>query len=478
MIRLVGRKPQVKLLGEALRSRKPEMIALIGRRRVGKTFLVREVYREHIVFELTGLQDGNLSSQLQNFALSFGRAFPDEQLDAPPGNWLSAFDRLAKAIEPRLRQGSKPVVFLDELPWLGTRKSGFLQALGYFWNSWATRHELVVVICGSAASWMINKVINDKGGLHNRITRLIHLEPFTLAETEMLCHANNVRLPRYQITQVYMAMGGIPMYLEQLRPALSATQNIQAICFDRDGYLRREFNRLFASLFDNYEQHVTIVRALARKRVGLTKSALVAATGIADGGGLNRLLDDLAESGFITIYGSYRKKRRDRLYRLTDFYSLFYLTYIEKLGPGNQSQFTQLSSLPAWKSWSGYAFENVCLTHIPQIKKALGISGISTTAASFHAKGNATSAGAQIDLLIERADQTIHLCEAKFTDKPLKVSTALIKSMQQKCSVFAERTDTNAHLLSTLITTYPPKIDWVAKGIDAVVGLEDLFAVH
>ncbi|MEO0733618.1 MAG: ATP-binding protein, partial [Bacteroidota bacterium] len=211
MAELVGRKPQIKRLLEALTSPQPEMVALIGRRRVGKTFLVRETYQEHIVFELTGLQNGGLSKQLQNFALTFARFFPNEQLEERDRqNWLAAFDRLARAVEPLTKNEQKPVVFLDELPWLGTRKSDFLQALGYFWNSYASRWPIVVVICGSAASWMIEKVVNDKGGLHNRITQLLYLAPFTLAETEALCQAKGVYLPRYQILQLYMVMGGIP----------------------------------------------------------------------------------------------------------------------------------------------------------------------------------------------------------------------------------------------------------------------------
>ncbi|MEM6395008.1 MAG: ATP-binding protein [Bacteroidota bacterium] len=476
-MKLVGRKAQIKRLQEALASPQPEMVALIGRRRVGKTFLIRETYKENIIFELTGLQNGSLANQLQNFALTFARFFPDEQLeDKHTQNWLAAFDRLAQAIEPFTKGDYKPVVFLDELPWLGTRKSDFIQALGYFWNSYASRWPIVVVICGSAASWMIEKVVNDKGGLHNRVTQILHLAPFTLAETEALCQINGITLPRYQILLLYMVMGGIPMYLQQIKPGLSAAQNIQAICFDRDGYLNREFSRLFASLFERYDAHVDIVRALAERRIGLTKPTLAAASGISNGGGLNRVLADLIESGFITEYGSYRKKRRHRLYRLTDFYSLFYLTYIERLGPAAaQTDFNKLSTQSSWRSWTGYAFENVCLTHIDQIKVALGISGIPTSAASFYAAEDTKGPGAQIDLLIERSDNTIHICEAKFTHQALQLSNAIKKVFEHKAAVFAERTKSKNYFLKTLLTTYPPSSSPHAYGIDQVVVLEDLF---
>ena len=472
---LIGREEQKRLLLSALNSNKPELIALIGRRRVGKTFLVRQTYEKRIRFELTGLQTGGLREQLQNFALTFARAFPDFDTSGVPENWLVAFDQLARALEAATGP-ERPVIFLDELPWLATRRSGFLRALGYFWNSWASKQSVVVVICGSAASWMIDKVVNDKGGLHNRITRLLHLDPFTLHETELLCKAQGVRLPRYQLLQLYMVMGGIPMYLEQLEQGLSAAQQIQAICFARNGYLRREFNRLFASLFADYERHVTVIRALAEKRIGMPRKVLASLLPQADGGSLNRTLDELIESGFVTVYSSYRKRRRDQLYRLTDPYSLFYLTYIERLGQSNGANFTQLSSLPAWRSWSGYAFETVCLQHVPQIKRALGIAGIATIAGSFYTPATDAGPGAQIDLLIERADQTIHLCEAKFTQRALRLTTQLQQQFEQKSTVFHRETATPHHLFHTLITTHPPSGTPAQYNIDQVITLDDLFA--
>ena len=449
------------------------MVAVIGRRRVGKTFLVRQTYAKQIAFDLTGLQTGSMNTQLQAFQLSFARTFPKWEGELAPKNWLEAFDRLARAVE-KLESLEKPVVFLDELPWLATARSGFIEALGWFWNSWAVQRRVVVVICGSAASWMINKVINDRGGLHNRVTKMIHLEPFTLRETELFCQARNLRFPQYQLLQLYMIMGGIPMYLDQLRPGLSVTENVQNICFARDGFLRREFDRLFASLFSNYERHVAIVRTLAKKRIGLTRMALVEALNT-NGGSLTRTLNELMESGFLTVYQGYKKKRRDELYRLTDNYSLFYLTYLEKQGKSNAVEFTHLSGLPSWRAWSGYAFENICLTHVKAIKVALGISGLSTKTSSLYVRGGAETAGAQIDLLIERNDATVHLCEAKFTQAPLKLNSKLAKEMETKAAVFTHVSKANDHVLRTLLTIFPPEGDPGRYGIDRVVTMEDLF---
>ena len=351
-----------------------------------------------------------------------------------------------------LKSKEKQIVFLDELPWLGTKRSGFIAGLGYFWNSWASQKNVVVVLCGSAASWMIKKIINDKGGLHNRVTKLLHFHPFTLAETESYCGAMGIKLNRYHILQIYMTMGGIPMYLDQLRPGLSAVQNIQVSFFSPTGYLRNEFERLYASLFDNHEKHIAIIRALASKRSGLTRQGILQLTKFTNGGKLSEYLDELEKSGFLTIYGGFGKKVKGSLYRLTDQYSLFYLTFIEPLGKGNQMDFAQLSDLPKWKTWSGYAFENVCLTHIQPIRKALGISGMATSAASFIARPKDGLPGTQIDLLIDRSDRSINLCEMKFSTTPYTVTKKDAENIQNKKAVFRYHTKTNKHLFVTLVS--------------------------
>ena len=265
------------------------------------------------------------------------------------------------------------------------------------------------------------------------------------------------------------------MYLDQLESGLSVTENIQAICFARDGYLRGEFSRLLSSLFNNYEKHTAIVRALANKRIGLTRTDLVKAVGEKDGGSFTRTLDELIESGFLSAYRGYQKNQRGELYRLTDHYSLFYLTYLEKLGRSRSTEFTELSSLPSWYSWAGYAFETVCLTHVKQIKHALGISGISTTVSSFYHRGGAGNPGAQIDLLIERRDATIHLCEAKFSKTPLPLTTGLAKDFRKKAGVFRSATGSTDHLLYTLLTTFPPQGDINNSEVDRVVTMDALF---
>ncbi len=475
MGKIIGRKKQIAELETAYASEKAEMIAVIGRRRVGKTYLIRQVYGDRIDFELTGLQHGDKEVQLQNLVFSMGKHFPDFTFKEKPSSWLEAFHLLTQALES-LQKKEKIVVFLDELPWLGTRRSGFLTGLGYFWNSWASKQNAVLVICGSAASWMIKKVINDKGGLHNRVTRLLFLHPFTLAETEEYCKYRKIKLNRYHLLQIYMTMGGVPMYLDQLKPGLSAIQNIQEICFSPSGYLRNEFDRLYASLFQNAQKHIAIIRALASKRIGLTRKEIIRLSNIKNGGMLSDKLDELEKSGFIHIYGGYGKKSKQKLYRLTDFYSLFHLTFIEPLGKGSQIDFNQLSDLPKWKTWSGYTFENICFTHIEQIRKSLSIAGISSSVSSFVAGPTDSIPGAQIDLVIDRSDQTINICEIKFSTAEYVMSKKDVEKLLTKKKVFQYHTKTRKHIFITLITTMgvtenSHKINY----IDQVVTMDDLF---
>jgi uncharacterized protein len=472
---LIGRKRPIAELEEARTSSKPELVALIGRRRVGKTYLVKQVYAQQIDFELIGAQHGSIGSQIQNFVLSIGKYFPDFVIKQKPNSWIEAFHLLGQALET-LRKTEKKIIFFDELPWLDTKRSNFVAGLSYFWNSWAVNQPIVVVICGSAASWMIKKIINDKGGLHNRVTRRLFLYPFSLAETEEYCQARHIHLSRFHLLQIYMVMGGVPMYLEQLKTGLSAVQNIQEICFDPNGYLYDEFDRLFSSLFDNYQQHILVIRALASRRNGLTRQDIIAATKFTNGGMLSDILNELEQSGFISIYNGYGKKVKESVYRLTDFYTHFYLTFIEPLGKRSQMDFTQFSDLPKWKIWSGYAYENLCLTHIAPIRKALGINGIASSISSFVAAPKDGLSGAQIDLLIDRSDQSINVCEIKFSNDMYEVTKKDVDNIANKKTVFKHHTKTNKHLFTTLITTFGVvnnnnRLNY----IDQVVTQDDLF---
>jgi uncharacterized protein len=475
MEKIVGRQKQIVQLKEALTSNKSEMVAVIGRRRVGKTFLIRNVYEADISFEITGVQHATPKEQILVFVAQMAKHFPLFPIKEKPKSWIEAFVVLSQVLEKQPFT-EKKVIFIDELPWLGTKRSDFLKGLSWFWNSWAAKQNIVVVICGSAASWMIEKVINDRGGLHNRVTKLVYLYPFTLSETEEFLIARKIKLSRYQIVQLYMTMGGIPMYLDQLKSGLSAVQNIQNICFEQDGYLRKEFDRLFSSLFDNFQNHVEVVKALASKKMGLTRNQIIEITKFTNGGMLTEILSELSQSGFIGIYSSYGKKSRESIYRLTDDYSVFYLTFLASLGENTNADFTRLSELPKWKAWSDYAFENVCLYHIDQIRESLSIRGIYSTTSSFFALPKDGLSGTQIDLIIDRNDNSINICEIKFSEEEYVLTKKDVDNINLKKQVFRYHSKTKKHLFTTLITTFGA-VENANKvsNIDQVVTMNELF---
>lgn len=476
---LIGRKAEQQVLEEALLSKKPELVSLIGRRRVGKTYLVERYYDDKIVFQIIGIENAPKAIQLKNFTAQLS-TFIKKRMPLPlpiqvPSDWFDAILLLIDYLE-QLPKEEKIVVFWDELPWLATHKSGFLNAFSYFWNSWAKNQNIVVVICGSAAAWMIQKVVHHKGSLHNRITKRIDLKPFTLKETEAYLQSQHIHFERYHILQLYMAMGGIPHYLEEVKGGISAIQNIEQICFAPTGLLRDEFSKLYHSLFKNADHHIAIIRVLAKKRQGLTRQQIVQQSGFQEGGTLQKILRELEYSGFISIYRPFGKKKKERLYRLTDEYSLFYLQFIEGKAYEGGALWQHLSQTQTYKTWTGYAFESICMKHLVQIKQALGISGIYSLSASFYKKGTTTEAGAQIDLLIDRNDQTINLFEIKFYNEPYTLTKKYVENLRNKMSVFRQTTHTRKQLFWVFITTFGVHVNQYSLGtIAKVLMIEDLF---
>jgi len=471
----IGRRKEIEILQKAVKSKGAEMVSVIGRRRIGKTFLIKNVYKDDIVFELTGTRNAPLKEQLQNFTFSLQLASGNNTSVKPPANWMEAFFMLINYLK-ELPTDKKLVVFLDELPWLSTHRSGFLRGLSFFWNSWAVNQNIVVVICGSAASWMIQKVVNDKGGLHNRITKRIHLQPFTLSETEEFLQSRAIKLNRYHLIQLYMSMGGIPHYLKEVESGKSATQNIEDICFSNTGLLKDEFANLYGALFDHSDNHISIVRTLAKRKSGMTRNDLIQAAKLPNGGSITKVLDELKQSGFIDVYLPFGKKSKDRLYRLTDEYSIFYLQFIEKNVHEKDDVWKRLSQTQAYKTWCGYAFENICLKHISEIKSALHIGGVYSVSSTFYKKGTKKEAGTQIDLLLDRNDQIINLFEIKFYNKEFSISKAYAQTLRSKMDIFEETTKTRKHLFLTLITTFGIAQNEHSLGlVDQVLTIDDFF---
>jgi len=450
MKQFIGRQREKQIFERLLKSEQSEFVAVYGRRRVGKTQLVREVFQNQFTFQMTGIANVTKNQQLLNFYTVLQKYQKGKTLTIPK-NWFLAFQQLIDFLEES--KDKQKIVFLDELPWFDNQKSDFIPSLEHFWNSWAAvRDDVVLVICGSAASWIINKLINHKGGLHNRVTERIKLEPFTLHEAEQLLKLKNPALTRYQILQLYMVMGGIPFYLNRVSPHYNAMQNIEQICFAADGLLRLEFDNLFRALFSKAERHVAIVRAIAQKSKGLTRKEIIKYSKIANSGTLTSILDELEKSGFIRRYNPFNKKKKNSLYQLVDFYALFYLRFIEHSDPADLYNWSNAIDMPAYRVWSGYAFEQICLYHIHQIKVALGIRGVISN--TFAWKSQKSEKGAQIDLIIDRRDQVINLCEMKFSVEPYTVTKSYAQQLRQKVAVFRAETGTKKAIFITMITTY------------------------
>lgn len=447
---IIGRKKEMTYLKGLLPSNQPAFIAIYGRRRVGKTFLIREAFNNQFTFQLTGLANADTHTQLTNFYLAL-RKINTKVAEIPPDNWLLAFNQLIDHLEKS--KDKKKVIFFDELPWLDTTKSGFLRALEHFWNSWASgRNDIILIVCGSAASWMIHKLINNKGGLHNRVTKRIKIVPFTLKECEEFLRARNNSLDRYQIIQLYMVMGGIPFYWDAVTKGRSASQNIEDICFSENGLLRTEFLNLFHSLFSNADRHIEIVEALARRAKGLKRDEIIKYSGQSNGGSITRLLLELEESGFIRRYAPFGKKSRDSLYQLTDFYSLFYLRFIKDAVVTDKNHWLSSIDNTAHRSWAGYSFEQICLCHIDEIKQALGITGVQTFISAW--RSTTAKPGAQIDLVIDRRDQVINLCEMKFSINAFKVDKKYEVELRNKIAAFKSETNTRKSVFITMITSF------------------------
>ena len=466
---LIGRKEEVKLLYNALKSNYSELIAVYGRRRVGKTFLIREVYKKEIIFSFSGLFKANLKIQLQNFHLLLSAK---KKKTTKPSSWLEAFYQLQDFLDKQ-KSKKKKVIFIDEFPWLDSRKSNFLTAFDNFWNNYASkRNDLVVVICGSAASYMIKHILKNTGGLHNRITNKIHLKPFNLYETELLLKSNKVKLSKYDILQLYMCMGGIPHYLQRILPGESVVSTIDRLCFEKDGFLRTEFEAIFYSLFLKAENHITIVKVLAKVRKGLTRAEILTKTKLKSGGTFSKTLNELEESGFVNSYMPY-KGTKDNLYRLTDEYSMFYLKFIQNT-KAEKGVWQTMYNQNTYKVWSGFSFETICIKHIKQIKQSLGISGILTTTGSWIEKNN--KQGTQIDLLLDRNDNAINLCEIKFYNAAFTITKSYAENLRDKKNIFIEKTKTTKNIFVTIITVYGLIINkYSLENVQNEVVMIDLF---
>lgn len=472
---IIGRQSEMKRLTAAVNSSRAEFIALYGRRRVGKTFLVNQMFKAQFAFKMTGVIEGTLKDQFTAFA----DAMNDYGYDMPeqPKDWMKAFIMLKNALKQKANSGERCVIFIDELPAMDAESSNVASAVGYFWNNWASQYDnIVFIICGSATSWMITNVINSKGGLHNRITVEMPIHPFTLKETKEYLENKHFVWNRQMILQAYMVFGGIPYYLSLLDHEESLVQNIDRLFFSLDMQMRREFCRLFNTLYKNPDKYTDIVKALGKSRRGLTREELAKTLKCANNGHLGKHLEDLVYCDLIrkNVVREKEIKRKDAIYQLCDFFSLFFLTFIER-AEVEQQYWTHHINTPEVNSWMELTYELVCMAHIQQIKHALRIDAISTLSYSWRSK--TTTPSAQIDIIIERADKIVNICEVKYSQDEYSLNKEEYDKICKRKNVFIQETGLRHTPWLTMITT-----EGIARGkytemIQSQVRLDELFQI-
>lgn len=470
---IIGREKELKLLKSLVESEYSEFVAVYGRRRVGKTFLVREAFNYSFTFQHAGLAKQSMRKQLTAWMYSLKDA--GMQVKAAPKNWLDAFDLLKDLIKES--SDAKKVIFIDQMPWMDTPRSGFVSALESFWNGWASgRKDVLLVICGSATSWIINKIIKNHGGLHNRVTHKMPLNPFTLHECELLARNLKLGMEHRQLFEMYMVLGGIPFYWTLLQKELSAAQNIDRLFFGPDAELKGEFDELYASLFREPELYMTVVRTLGKKRVGMTRNELIEEGKIDDGGDLSKVLEDLESCGFIRKYNLLDRAKKGAVIQLIDFYTLFYFKMVE----GNEQERNYWSGSLSSRQhdiWCGLAFERVCLWHVEEIKRAMSIGGVLSREAAWYSprKRGETERGAQIDLVIDRNDDIVNVCEMKYYRGEVVLDQEEEERIENRINRLKRESGTDKAVRAILVTTKGLKRNSHSELIQMVVTADDLF---
>lgn len=478
MSKIIGRKKEIEELWQIYNKEQAQLVAVYGRRRVGKTYLVRELFKEKFAFYHTGLSPAELThanlieSQLSAFYSSLLRY--GAKLDQMPANWIEAFECLIKLLDEKPKQ-ERLVVFIDEMPWLDTPRSGFITAFEHFWNGWgAGQDNLMLIVCGSATSWIEDNLINSYGGLYDRVNAEIQLEPFTLHESEQLLQMLGVTLSRYDIMQLYMAVGGIPMYLSYAKPGLSLAQIIDLLFFNKKAKLKEEFERLFNSIFASPENYISVIRFLSKRHSGYNRGEISKAIGISSGKGLTKILRTLEASDFIELYKPFESSKRNMCYRLTDPFCKFYLGQVE--GKNRNANFWRDNENNATLNvWRGKAFEDACLMHIEQIKKAMNVSGVSSENSAWTMQGTDASVGMQIDLIINRSDRVVNLCEMKFVNAFFEVKKDYEMVLRERLKFIQEKVGVRSNVQMTLVTTFGLKQGLHSGIFQKVITVDSLF---
>ena len=470
---LIGREAEIKYLESIVSSKEAEFVVVYGRRRVGKTFLVNTYFDDKYAFKLTGLAKKSKREQLANFTASLNR-YTNGKKYTKPRTWYEAFDKLRNLLDT-VHTNGKRIIFIDELPWMDSRGGNLVSALEHFWNDWAvTQNDIVLIVCGSATSWITKKILKNRGGLHNRVTQKLYIRPFTLAECKQYLISRGILMDDKEIAECYMIMGGIPFYLKNIRRGTSLSQNVDEMFFMEKGRLDDEFNALYTSLFDKSENYIKVISALSSKNKGLTRDELIKATKMESSGDFTTILQDLVDCDFIRCYHGYGNKSKMGIYQLIDPFSLFYYKFIKKHGGADKPFWQYQIGTRQHDTWAGLAFEQLCLNHHKQIEQALGISGVLTDVYSWTTP-QAVEEKAQIDLIIKRADKVVNICEMKFYDGDYSMKKKDYDDIERRVRAFRAANNVRMAIHPVLVTTFGLANNQYSSIFQNTITLKDLF---
>ena len=469
MEKIIGRQIEFDKLSKYMESGKGEFVAVYGRRRVGKTFLIRKYFKEKFDFFVTGIIDGSRAEQMAVFndALTkYGHTGPKAK------TWMEAFGYLAALLQSKKNKGKRLVVFIDELPCFDTPNARFVHALGHFWNSQGSWiNNIFFIVCGSATSWMIKNVIDNHGGLHNRITHEIHLRPFDLHDTEEYLINAGMHWNRLSVMQIYMALGGIPYYLGMLDKTLSVAENIDMLFFSDEAELRKEYSRLFKSLFKEPDNYILLINVLSDCKKGMTRKEIAALPQFSDNGHLSEMLDNLVNCDFLRLYNN-GAKQNGGIYQLVDFYTMFYNKFCRRRTSDDHFWRNHIGTATL-NSWYGLAYERVCMYHFRNIIRALRLDAIHTEFYSWRSKQS--EPGAQIDMVIDRSDNIVVLCEVKYSQADYILKKSEYEKILNRISTFSEENKTRKAIQPVFITTYRLKSNEYSDIFQRTLTLDDLF---
>ena len=473
--KIIGRDAECKRLSRCLEADTAQLVVVYGRRRVGKTFIINEFFDGRFDFKVTGAYNETKETQLRYFAMELsrqaGREIPQ------PKDWIDAFELLRRHLAG-LDPNEKHVVFLDEMPWMDTMRSGFLPAFEWFWNDWGcAQNNLILIVCGSATSWMVKNIDKNKGGLFNRKTCRLNLQPFTLHEVQQYLKHRKIEWSERDIAESYRIMGGFPYYYSLLDPELSYNANIDNLFFRKRAELWDEFDHLYKTLFTNSELYIRTVELLSKKNIGLSRLEIAKQMGIPQNGALSKILTDLTDSGFVRFNSFYGKKSKEKVYQLADYYTMFYFRFLKDKSGNDEHYWSNTFDNPSRRVWAGLTFEQLCKDHIPQIKKKLGIAGVLSQESSWlgAVDNDSKKQGAQIDLIIDRRDQVVNICEIKFSLNEFQIDKDYDEKLRNKITVFREATSCKKSIQLTMLTTYGVIKNKYSGIVTNQVLLEDLF---